>query len=150
MEKLQFTQVISRPANKVFNTMIGPETYKIWAGVFNETSDFEGNWEKDSKIKFFGFSKAGKKEGLIGIIEDHIPNKFVSIRYTGMLDGDKEITEGPQVENWIGLHENYSFSSDDGVTTVTVDLDVDEPFIDYFQETYPKALLKLKETAEAS
>jgi hypothetical protein len=35
-----------------------------------------------------------------------------------------------------------------GTTTVTVDLDTTEDFIDYMNETYPKALDKLKELCE--
>ena len=35
-----------------------------------------------------------------------------------------------------------------GTTTVTVDLDTTEDFLDYMNETYPKALDKLKEICE--
>ncbi len=150
MEELQFKEVISAPVNKVFDFMLGTETFKIWTSVFDATSDFEGNWEQGAKVMFTCINKEGKKQGMIGIIETYIPNEFVSVKYTGFLDGDKEITEGPEVASVRDTHENYTFSFDGRVTTVTVDLDVDEPYLGYFQETYPKALLKLKEIVEAS
>jgi hypothetical protein len=44
--------------------------------------------------------------------------------------------------------ENYSFEENNGVTTVTVDVDSMEDYIDFFNKTFPKALDKLKEIAE--
>jgi hypothetical protein len=48
----------------------------------------------------------------------------------------------------VGGHENYSFSGDDRKTTVAVDLDTNQQFKNYFLETYPKALEKLKSICE--
>jgi hypothetical protein len=64
------------------------------------------------------------------------------------LDGDTEITAGEQVEKWAGGHENYSFQENNGITTVTVDMDTIDEYLDYFKTTYPTALDKLKEIAE--
>lgn len=62
--------------------------------------------------------------------------------------GGKEIMEGPEVEKWANGMENYSFEENNGATTVTVDLDTTEDFTEYFKETYPNALNKLKEICE--
>lgn len=82
------------------------------------------------------------------IIADNISNKFISIRHYGLLDDDKEITTGAEVEKWAGGLENYTFSEDNGVTTVSIEVDVTEDFADYFDTTWPKALDKLKEIVE--
>ncbi|SEL10960.1 SRPBCC family protein [Parapedobacter koreensis] len=152
MEKMQFKKAINASAMKVYETMIGKETFKQWTAVFNPSSDvegggIEGNWEKDSKILFIGISKEGKREGMVGYIRENIPNEYVSIEYIGILDGDDELTKGPIAEAWQGF-ENYTFESHDGVTTVIVDIDVNDEMVDYFRETYPKALDKLKEICE--
>jgi hypothetical protein len=63
-------------------------------------------------------------------------------------DGDTEITSGEQVEQWAGGHENYSYQENKGITTVTVDMDAVEEYLDYFESTYPAALDKLKEISE--
>ena len=73
----------------------------------------------------------------------------ISIRHYGILDGEQEITSGPQVEAWAGGLENYAFEENNGVTTVTVQIDVAEDHLDYFHTTWPKALNKLKELSEA-
>lgn len=151
MKTLQFKKAISAPAQKVYESMLGlkdKRTYEHWAATFNPTSTYEGNWEKGSKIYFVGLDENGKKGGMVSEIEAHQPAKFVSIRHYGFLDGDKEITTGEQVEKWAGGHENYSFEESGGVTTVTVDLDTVDDYMDFFKSTYPAALDKLKEVAE--
>lgn len=152
MERMQFNVSINAPAATVYNKMIGKETFKEWTSVFNPSSDYEGgnmegNWEKDSKVLFVGVDKQGKREGMVGYIRENVPNQFVSIEYVGILDGEHEIIEGPVAEDWQGF-ENYTFESHGGSTTVTVDIDVNDQMIEYFRNTYPKALEKLKEICE--
>ena len=149
MERMQFKTEIRADLAKVYQTMLEKEGYRQWTSVFNPTSDYEGSWNKGDKISFIGVNKDGKKEGMVGLIKENIPQKFVSIEYIGMLDGEQEVTEGPGVEDWIGNYENYTFSGNNGHSTVTVDVDVHEQMSDYFKTTYPKALEKLKEICEA-
>ncbi|QNL48224.1 SRPBCC domain-containing protein [Olivibacter sp. SDN3] len=147
MEKMQFKTTISAAVSKVFDTMIGKDTFKLWTTVFNPSSDFEGEWKKGSKILFVGTNEVGKKEGMVGIIRELDRPQFVSIEYIGLLDGENEITTGSIAEEWAGF-ENYSFETSGNQTTVTVDIDVNDQMRDYFRETYPKALDKLKEICE--
>ena len=85
---------------------------------------------------------------MISEIAENIPSEFVSIKHNGILDGENEITSGEQVEQWAGGHENYRFQENNGVTTVTVEMDTVDDYLDYFNNTYPKALDKLKEISE--
>lgn len=151
MKKLQFTKDIHAPAEKVFNTMLGIDdiqSYEKWTAAFSPTSSYEGNWDKGSKMYFVGMDENGKKGGMVSEIADHIPSKFVSIRHYGMLDGETEITEGPDVEKWAGGLENYSFEENNGTTTLTVECDVTDDYIDFFSTTWEKALDTLKKLAE--
>lgn len=151
MKKLQYKIDINAPVEKVYNTMLGLEeisTYEQWTAEFNPTSTYEGSWSKGTKMVFIGSGEDGKRGGMVSEIADNIPNQMVSIRHYGILDGETEITEGPEVEQWAGGLENYYFVEYDGVTTVTVDVDVTEDHIDYFNETWPKALDKLRALVE--
>ena len=151
MHKIQFKTTIKAPAQKVYETMLGLQdkaTYEAWTALFNPTSSYEGNWEAGTKMYFIGVDDQGKRAGMISEIADHRPAEFVSIRHIGMLEGDTEILSGPQVEPWAGSLENYSFQEENGHTTVTVEMDVDEAYMDYFNGTWPKALETLKSLAE--
>jgi hypothetical protein len=151
MKKIHFNISINAPASKVYDVMLGisnKSTYEQWTALFNPTSTYEGSWNKGSKMLFLGFDEQGEKGGMVSEIFDNIPNRFVSIRHYGLLKANVEITEGPEVEKWANGFENYSFGENNGTTTVTVDLDFSEEFLDYMNQTYPKALDKLKEICE--
>ncbi len=152
MEKLQFNVNINASMTKVYDFMLGinsKTTYEQWTAVFNPTSSYEGSWEKGSKILFIGVDEHGEKGGLVSRIVENIPYQFVSIQHYGLIKADKEITDGPDVEKWANGLENYTFVENNGTTTVTVDLDTTEDFSDFMNQTYPKALDKLKEICEA-
>ena len=151
MKKLQFKASIKAPVAMIYDTMLGitnKSTYEQWTALFNPTSTFEGNWEKGSKMQFIGVDEKGEKGGMVSRIAVNVPNQFVSIQHYGLLKGDQEITEGPEVEKWANGFENYTFEESNGTTTITVDLDTTEDFVDYMNEKYPQALDKLKEICE--
>ena len=151
MKKLQFKVNINAPVTTVYNSMLGinsKSTYEQWTSLFNPTSTYEGSWDKGNKILFVGIDEKEEKGGMVSRIAENILNRFVSIQHYGLLQADKEITEGPEVEKWANGFENYTFEENNGTTTVTVDLDTTEDFLGYMNDTYPKALDKLKELCE--
>lgn len=151
MKKLKFEVSIQAPVNKVYDIMLGisnKSTYEEWAAMFNPTSTYEGSWNKGSKILFIGTDSKGEKGGMVSEIAENIPNRFVSTRHYGLLQGGVEITKGPEVEKWANGFENYTFEENNGITKLTVDLDTTEDFVDYMNENYPKALSKLREVCE--
>ena len=142
MQKLQFKVSITAPVAKIYDIMLGisnKSTYEQWTALFNPTSTYEGSWEKGSKMLFVGVDEKGEKGGMVSKIVDNIPDKFVSIQHYGLVMGDKEITEGPEVEKWANGFENYHFDETNGTTTVTVELDSTEEFLNYMNEAYPKS-----------
>jgi uncharacterized protein YndB with AHSA1/START domain len=147
--KLHFTIEINAPVDKVYQKMLGEKTYAEWTSEFNPSSRFEGSWEKGSKILFIGCDQDGNEGGMVSKIKENIKNEFVSIEHVGILNKGEEITSGPEVEAWAGALENYTYEEKDGKTTVSVDMDSNEEFKSYFENTYPKALEKLKSICES-
>lgn len=151
MKKLQYKISINAPVTKVYDSMLGitnKSTYEQWTAIFNPTCTYEGSWDTGSKILFIGVDENGDKGGMVSRIVENMPNKFVTIQHYGLVQGNKEVTEGSEVEKWANGLENYTFEEINGTTILTVDLDMTEDFIDYMNETYPKALDKLKEICE--
>ena len=151
MKKLQFKVTIKAPVSRIYDLMLGisnKSSYEQWTALFNPTSTYEGTWIKGTKMLFIGVDENGEKGGMVSRIVDNIPNRFVSIQHYGLYKADKEITEGPEVEKWANGYENYSFEENNDSTTLTVDVDVNNDFLDYMNETYPQALEKLKEVCE--
>ncbi len=147
-EKLQFEVSINAPVEKVYTTMLDDKTYREWTAAFCPTSFYRGSWEKGSKIIFVGVGDDGKEGGMVSRIRENMANQFVSIEHYGVLEGGQEVTEGPAVEGWAGAQENYSFREENGNTIVSVDMDANQQFKPYFEQTWPKALQLLKAICE--
>ena len=151
MKKLQFKVKINAPVSKVYEAMLGlksKSTYEQWTSLFNPTSTYDGSWNKGSKILFIGTDEKGERGGMVSEIVENIPYQYVSIRHYGLVKDDKEITEGPEVEKWARGFENYSFKDNNGITEIIVDLDATDDFVEYMNQTFPKALEKLKKICE--
>ena len=152
MTKLQYKVSIHAAANEVYDLMLGLQnksTYEQWTALFNPTSTYEGSWDKGQKMLFIGVDEHGEKGGMVSKIVENRPTEFVSIQHLGLVKANQEITEGPEVEKWANGYENYTFETNNGITTVIVDLDTTEDFLEYMNDTYPKALEKLKSICEA-
>jgi uncharacterized protein YndB with AHSA1/START domain len=144
LQTIHFNILINAPVEKVFEIMLSKEHWNGWTDVFSPGSTFEGSWDKGEKMLFLD----GNGAGMVSRIEENIPNKFISIEHIGFYENGIELTSGPQVEPWTGAHENYSFTYEEGMTKVQVDLDTGPAFIGYMKEIFPKALNKLKEICE--
>jgi uncharacterized protein YndB with AHSA1/START domain len=148
LETLNFEILINAKPEKVYDIMFDEGHYREWTAEFNPASRYEGSWEKGSKILFIGEDQDGNTGGMVSRIKENIPNQFVSIEHLGMIQNDKEITSGPEVEGWAGALENYTFTGINSKTLLSVEMDANHEYKDYFSEAWPKALDKLKEICE--
>jgi uncharacterized protein YndB with AHSA1/START domain len=147
MEKQQFNTVINASKENVWEALWDKENYKKWTSAFAEGSTAEtNNWEKGSKVLFTD----GKGCGMVAIIADNRPNEFMSFKHIGEVKDGVEDTESEKVKTWAGAHENYTLKDENGKTNLVVEMDINEEWKDYFVNTWPKALEKVKALAEGS
>lgn len=147
--KLHFEILINAPVSRVWDVMLGEETYKQWTVPFEPTSYFEGSWGKGDAIKFL--SEGG--DGMYSEIAENIPHKFISIKHLGIIKNGIKDHESEEAKKWGSAFENYTFTDDGGKTQLNVDIDM--PFTpetkevkEMFEDMWPKALQKLKELCE--
>ena len=141
---LHYSIQINAPREKVWNTMLGDATYREWTMVFMPGSYYQGDWSKGSKILFLGPGAPGEKEGgMAAIVAENRPHEFMSLSYHA------EVRNGIEVPMEGNGFENYSLEDKDGGTEVSVDLlNLPEEYADMFNDSWPKALEKLKELTE--
>lgn len=144
MEKQTFNTTIDASPEKVWDILWTDENYRNWTSVFSEGSHAETDWKKGSKVLFLD----GKGQGMVSTIADNKPNEYMSIRHLGMVNNGVEDTESDKVKEWAGAMENYTLKPVDGKTELTVDMDINDEYKDYFIGIWPKALQKIKELAE--
>ncbi len=140
---------INAPKEKVWDTMLGEDTYRQWTSAFNEDSYFKGSWDEGSKMLFLGPNpETGEEGGMLARIKENRLYEFISIEHIGLVMGGVEDTTSEEAQKWAPAFENYTFTEKDGGTEVLVEIDLLEEHVDMFDEMWPKALEKLKEIAE--
>ncbi|MBC7934269.1 MAG: SRPBCC domain-containing protein [Rhizobacter sp.] len=145
MKKKFFSVNINASKEKIWDILWSKGSYEEWTAVFAAGSTAVTDWQQGSKVLFTD----GKGEGMVGRIAERRNNEYLSIEHLGMSKNGKEILEGPEVDPWKGAHENYTLKEQNGVTTLDVDMDMTTDMEAYFDKTWPKALDKVKEMAEA-
>lgn len=147
MTKLHFSITIKAPKEKVWNMMLGEETYRKWTEVFAPGSHYIGNWTQGSRILFLAPGENGES-GMVSRINQNRPYEFISIEHLGVVQNGTQDTSSDAVMNWSGAREEYRFREVDGGTEVLVDTDTPDEFRKMFTSVWPKALQRLKELAE--
>lgn len=144
MERKVFQTTIDAPKEKVWDILWNDITYREWCGVFSEGSWADTDWKEGSKARFL----SPEGSGMFSRIVANKPREFMGIEHLGLIEKGVEVTEDEKVGDWKGARENYSLSSTGEKTELTVEMDISDAYIDYFSETWPKALSKIKELSE--
>lgn len=139
MKQLNFTTTINAPAAKVWKVLWSDPTYRQWTAVFQEGSHAKSDWNEGSKIYFLD----GNGHGMFSIIEKSIPEVQMTFKHMGELKDGVET-----VSAWAGAHESYYLSEENGITTLRTEVDITEDFADYFNNTFPKAIDRIKSISE--
>jgi len=150
MKKQIFTMDINAPKEKVWKIMLEDKTYREWTSAFHEGSYYEGSWEKGCDIRFVAMDD-GKLSGMASKIVENIPYEYISIEHIGEVKDGVVDTSSENAKQWIGAHENYIFKEQNGVTTLTVELEgaeINQEMGKMFEEMWPNSLQKLKEIVE--
>ena len=142
--KINFSIKIKAPAQKVWNVLWNDATYRKWTSVFCEGSYAVSDWKEGSRIQFL--SPGGG--GMYSTIARSKSNEFMSFKHIGVMKGGKELPLDDETKKWTGALENYTLKETEGTTELTAELDATEDHQKYFQETFPKALEKVKELSE--
>jgi len=145
MERKSFSISVNASREKMWDILWSDSSYRQWTSVFAEGSRAETDWKKGSKVLFLD----GKGEGMVSKIVENIPNEYLSIEHLGEVKNGIEDTTSEKVKQWAGAMENYTLKEINGKTELNVDMDIAEEYKDYFLTTWPKALEKIKELAEA-
>ncbi|MEK7549839.1 MAG: SRPBCC domain-containing protein [Patescibacteria group bacterium] len=149
MQKLQLSIDIHAPKEKVWDTVISDATYREWTSVFSPGSYFEGSWDKGSKILFLGPDpETGEVGGMVSRIADNRPYEFLSVEHLGIYKNGIEDTESEEAKKWAPAYENYSFEEKDGVTTFSLDMDIEDSYKESMEGMWKEALEKLKALSE--
>lgn len=144
LKRFQCSIDIAAPASRVYDRVIGPESYTRWTSAFGDGLYFEGSWQKGQRMRFLTTSG----HGVIWEIAENRPGEFLSIRILGYIDDDGvEDTSSEAILAWAPAYENFTFTATPQGTTLTVEQDLTAEF-EEMEQAWPKALGILKALSE--
>ena len=149
MQKAHYSILINAPRERVWQKLFDDTSYRIWTEPFSPGSHFKGSWDKGSKILFLGPGEDGKLGGMVSRIAENKPNEFMSIEHLGIVNDGVEDTTSEAARKWAPAFENYTLTDRDGATELLIEIDLEDSYVEMFDEMWPKALQKLKEISEA-
>lgn len=148
MEKIHTSIIINAPREKVWDTMLGDDTYRQWTAAFHSGSYYKGTLAEGEKILFIGPDEEGGEMGMVSRVAQLRPNEFISFEHLGVYKNGVEDTESEEARKWSPAFENYTFTDVDGGTQVTIDQDIQSEYKTEFQGMWDKALASLKVLSE--
>lgn len=144
IKKLVFNQEINASAENVWNKMWNKESYTDWTMPFCAGTYFTGEIEIGSRIHFI----APSFDGMYSDVFYLIPNKLIIFKHLGNLKDLKELSIDAETERWTGSFETCKLNEENGITTVTAEIDCVPEYIEYMNDKFPLALQELKKISE--
>jgi len=148
MEKIHTSIIINAPKEKVWDTMLGKETYTQWTTAFHPGSYYKGELAQGEKILFIGPDEEGGEMGMVSRVAEVRPHEFIAFEHLGIVKNGVEDTESEEARKWSPAFENYTFTEVDGSTEVTIDQDMGSNYKTEFTKMWENALVTLKELSE--
>jgi uncharacterized protein YndB with AHSA1/START domain len=140
MKTIKLSTHINAGREKVWSVLWNDATYREWTAVFHEGSHAVSDWKQGSEVLFLG----PDGDGMYSSIETMMEYDTMIFKHHG------EVKEGFKQPKsvWDGSRERYFLATEGNQTFLTVELDSDEAFEEYFSRTFPLALAKVKEISE--
>ncbi len=126
----------------VWDTLWEDKTFRDWASIVDEGTYMVGEIKEGNEVQFIS-SVSGY--GVTSLIEKLTPNKFVSF---SQIADTKDSGEREREKEWTGGTESYSLVENDGITTLTISIEVPPGQEETFKVRFPKALERVKILAE--
>jgi uncharacterized protein YndB with AHSA1/START domain len=141
MKKMQFSIEINATKEKVWDTLWQDETLRQWASIIDPGTHMVGNLKEGNEIQFI----SGNGYGVTSLVEKLTPYEFLLLRHSA---DTKDSGKREREKQWTGGKESYSLTEKNGTTTLTFTSDVPPELEEYFKVNYPKALERVKVSAE--
>jgi uncharacterized protein YndB with AHSA1/START domain len=145
MKKIEFNIDINADVQKVWDTLLNPETYKEVAGSAFPGSYYIGNWKKGENIRFL----SPQGGGTLANIVDLKPNESITAKHVAVINSDgTEDRTSDLAKGWVGSTETYTFSKRKDGSNFKAEMEVNPEWEKMFVDSWPRILGKLKELSE--
>jgi hypothetical protein len=142
MKEIQFSIDINASKERVWATLWDDITFRDWASIIDEGTYIKGVMKEGNEIQFISSING---YGVTSLIEKLNQNEIVLFRHSA---DTKESGQQKREKEWTGGAESYLLTENNGVTTLIVKTDVPQEQEETFNDSFPKALERIKTIAE--
>jgi hypothetical protein len=142
MKEIQFSIDINASKERVWATLWDDITFRDWASIIDEGTYIKGVMKEGNEIQFISSING---YGVTSLIEKLNQNEIVLFRHSA---DTKESGQQKHEKEWTGGAESYLLTENNGVTTLIVKTDVPQEQEETFNDSFPKALERIKTIAE--
>lgn len=141
MKTIQKTKQINAPKEKVWNVLLEDAYNRIWMAEFMEGSHAKTDWIVGHKVRFLD----NNDNGLVGRIITKQPYEAIEMEYDGEVKNGQDDLDSDMARQMKGSRENYYLSEENGVTTLKIESDMDDNWIEMMSAAWDRALDKIEE-----
>ncbi len=141
----KFSIEIATEPNKVWHVLWNQQFYAQWTTPFGEGSFALSDWREGSRIHFL--SPSG--DGMYSQIKTLVVNQNMFFTHIGYLKNFEEQPLDDETKQWNDARENYTLTPHENGTTLTVDMDLMEKYVSFFEKTFPEGLQLVKKLSES-
>lgn len=139
MKTISFEKRINAPVEKVWETLWNDDTYREWTKYFMPGSHYESDWKIGGKTLFLGPDRNGMYATITKLEK---PYEVIFNHLGEMLNGVEDKSYGE------GFFEKYLLRESDGITILTVSVDIDDEYEHDMDEGFTHGLEEVKQLAE--
>ena len=141
MKKQHFSIKIKAPKEKVWQTLWEDKTFRDWGSIIDEGQYMEGVLAEGNEVQFI----SSEGLGVTSFVEKLIPHEYVAFKQIAdtMDSGEQE-----REKEWTGGKESFELAETNGITALTVKIDIPPGLEEIFKDRFPKALERVKILAE--
>ncbi len=145
MAILYFTTEIAADKQRVWDTMMHPETYKEWVGAGWTGAYYDGVWEQGQEVALLSPGMGGTLMEL----QEVRPYEYLFAKHVAVVNPDgTQDRDSDTAKGWVGSTESYTLKGGNGSTMVKIEIHTTPEWTSMFEEGWPNALAKLKEVCE--
>lgn len=135
---------INASAKKVWEVLFNDDTYRQWTNVFSAGSYYTGELKQGGRVHFL----TPEGSGMYADVIVFTPYTNLMFQHIGEVAGFVEKPMDEATEKWTGAIENYILKEKGLVTTLLVEIDIAPESVEYFNDTFPRGLEKVRDLAE--
>ena len=138
---MQFSIQIEAPSEKVWQTLWEDKTFRDWGSIIDDGQYMVGELAEGNEVQFI----SSEGLGVTSFVEKLIPHEYIAFKQVAdTMDSGKQERE----KEWTGGKESFELAATNGITNLTVNIDIPPGLEEIFQDRFPKALERVKILAE--